>query len=503
MKKNRQKSPLIFGTLLLTASGITARIAGFFYRIFLSHKISTEAMGLYQLVYPVYGICFSLCCGAVQTAVSRFVAAEFRKENEGDSRRYLSCGILLSLSLAASCTFIIYRFAPFLAEHILLEPRAEGLLRILSFSVPLSAIHACICGYYYGISKAQIPAAAQVMEQFVRILTVVAVIHVAESAGKEVTAVYAVVGHLAGEAGALFTSLLAFSLRPRTENGSSSRPAKLLWGGLLSMALPLMGNRLILSALQSVEAIMIPGALKTYGMAASEALGTYGVLTGMALPFILFPTAITGSLSVMLLPHIAAAQSDNAFDRINSSAGFSIRYSLYIGILFAGLFLRFGNRIGPVVFGNELAGSFLSVLDWLCPFLYVSGTAGSIMGGLGYTKTTFFHSSVSLIVRLLFVVFLIPRMGIRAYLYGLLGSELVLTSCHLFFLRKKIELPFSPVYELLRPAAASFLSMGISRAWEALPIHEGLPAFLNLAVSGVLFAVCFLFFLYVTKKKHA
>lgn len=267
MKKNRQKSPLIFGTLLLTASGITARIAGFFYRIFLSHKISTEAMGLYQLVYPVYGICFSLCCGAVQTAVSRFVAAEFRKENEGDSRRYLSCGILLSLSLAASCTFIIYRFAPFLAEHILLEPRAEGLLRILSFSVPLSAIHACICGYYYGISKAQIPAAAQVMEQFVRILTVVAVIHVAESAGKEVTAVYAVVGHLAGEAGALFTSLLAFSLRPRTENGSSSRPAKLLWGGLLSMALPLMGNRLILSALQSVEAIMIPGALKTYGRA--------------------------------------------------------------------------------------------------------------------------------------------------------------------------------------------------------------------------------------------
>jgi stage V sporulation protein B len=205
----------------------------------------------------------------------------------------------------------------------------------------------------------------------------------------------------------------------------------------------------------------------------------------------------------MLLPHIAAAQSDNAFDRINSSAGFSIRYSLYIGILFAGLFLRFGNRIGPVVFGNELAGSFLSVLAWLCPFLYVSGTAGSIMGGLGYTKTTFFHSSVSLIVRLLFVVFLIPRMGIRAYLYGLLGSELVLTSCHLFFLRKKIELPFSPVYELLRPAAASFLSMGISRAWEALPIHEGLPAFLNLAVSGVLFAVCFLFFLYVTKKKHA
>lgn len=267
------------------------------------------------------------------------------------------------------------------------------------------------------------------------------------------------------------------------------------------MALPLMGNRLILSVLQSVEAIMIPGCLKTYGLSAADALGTYGVLTGMALPFILFPTAITGSLSVMLLPHIAAAQSGGAFDRVNASAGFSIRYSLYIGILFAGLFLRFGERIGPVVFGNDLAGSFLTVLAWLCPFLYVSGTAGSVINGLGDTKTTFFHSAASLAVRLLFVVLLIPRMGIRAYLYGLLASELILTFLHLFFLRKKIELPFSPVYELLRPAASALLSMGISRAWESLPLHDGLPAFLDLAVSGILFAVCFLFFLFVTRRE--
>lgn len=501
MKKNRQKSPLIFGTLLLAASGIIARIAGFFYRIFLSQKISTEAMGLYQLVYPVYGICFSLCCGAVQTSVSRFVAAEYRKKNEGESRRYLACGLFLALALAVTATFIIYRFAPFLAEHILLEPRAEKPLRILSFSVPLSAIHACICGYYYGISKAQIPAAAQITEQFIRILTVIIVIHVAEASGREITAVYAVIGHLAGEAGALCTSLLAFSRRPRIPKNASGLPAGFLFKGLLVMALPLMGNRLIISFLQGIEAIMIPGCLKTYGLASGEALSMYGVLTGMAIPFILFPTAITGSLSVMLLPHIAAAQSDNAFDRINSSAGFSIRYSLYIGILFTGIFLRFGNRIGPIIFHNSLAGDFLSVLAWLCPFLYISGTAGSVINGLGYTKTTFLHSAVSLIIRLLFVVFLIPRMGIRAYLYGLLGSELVLTSWHLLFLRRKIELPFSPAYEILRPALSALLAMGISIAWESLSIHDGLPDFLDLAVSGILFSVCFLFFLFVTRKE--
>lgn len=53
---------------------------------------------------------------------------------------------------------------------------------------------------------------------------------------------------------------------------------------------------------------MIPGQLKHYGYSVSEALSVYGVLTGMAMPMVLFPSVITNSVSVMLLPVIAEAQ---------------------------------------------------------------------------------------------------------------------------------------------------------------------------------------------------
>ena len=506
MQKRRSENPLLLGTLLLTASGLIARVAGFFYRIFLSHKISTEAMGLYQLVYPMYSICFSLCCGSIQTALSRFVAAEYGKKEGENGRRYLICGLALSLFLAFSAAALMYYGAPFLALHVLSEPRCENLLRILSFSVPLSAVHACICGYYYGRSKAHIPAAAQIVEQFVRITTVITIIHIAEVSGKPITATYAVIGHLAGEAGALSSSLLSFAWHTSRQSGSSEKstvpaPYRLLMGNLVLMAFPLMANRLILSLLQSGEAIMIPSRLKMYGLSSEDALSLYGILTGMSLPFILFPTAITNSLSVMLLPHIARAQSTKSYDSISFSSRISIRYSLYIGILFAGIFLWFGPDIGPVIFHNETSGSFLTILAWLCPFLYVSGTMNSIINGLGYTKRSFLHMVISLAVRLAFVIFLIPRMGIHAYLYGLLCSELVLSLCHITFLRTKITLPFSPVYELLRPILAVLLSIGISMAHGSLPIHEGMPALLDLAVSGILFVTCFVFFLYVTRKE--
>lgn len=514
MQKKRQKNPLILGTLLLTFSGLIARIAGFFYRIFLSRKITTEAMGLYQLVYPMYSICFSLCCGSIQTALSRFVAAEYIKKQGGNSRRYLACGLALALTLSFTAAAAMYYYAPFLALHILSEPRAENLLRILSFSVPMSAVHACICGYYYGLSKAQIPAAAQIIEQFVRITTVMVIIHIAESSGRTITAAYAVIGHLAGEVGALSSSLLSFlwhisrqeKHKKQKNSLSESKTAEpapygFLLKNLMLMTFPLMGNRLILSLLQSTEAIMIPNRLRISGLSSGDALSLYGILTGMALPFILFPTAITNSLSVMLLPHIARAQSMKAYESISHSSRMSIRYSLYIGILFAGIFLQFGSDIGLVIFHNETAGSFLTVLAWLCPFLYVSGTLNSIINGLGYTKQTFFHMTVSLAVRLAFVVLLIPRMGIHAYLYGLLSSELVLAFCHIIFLRKKIELPFSPVYELLRPVLSVILSIGISIAYGSLPIHGKMPAILDLMVSGILFVTCFAFFLFVTKRE--
>ena len=54
------KNAFIRGTLLLTIAGLLSRIMGFFYRIFLANTIGAEGMGIYQLIFPIYSVCFSL-----------------------------------------------------------------------------------------------------------------------------------------------------------------------------------------------------------------------------------------------------------------------------------------------------------------------------------------------------------------------------------------------------------------------------------------------------------
>ena len=59
-------NPILTGAAILTLAGFASRIIGFFYRIFLSQQIGAEGMGVYQLIFPVFSVCFSLCCGPVQ-----------------------------------------------------------------------------------------------------------------------------------------------------------------------------------------------------------------------------------------------------------------------------------------------------------------------------------------------------------------------------------------------------------------------------------------------------
>ncbi|MCI8514021.1 MAG: polysaccharide biosynthesis protein [Lachnospiraceae bacterium] len=506
------KNPLLFGTLLLTGTGILVRIIGFFYRIYLSRTIGAEGMGLYQLIFPAYNVCYALCCSSVQTAVSRFVAVESAKGSSGQSKNYLTAGMFLSLLVSLSLTVGLYQGSAFVASRLLLEPRCEPLLPILALALPFNAIHACAYGYYYGRKKAEVPALSQLFEQIVRVLVVVALCENSRIQGGAPTVAFAVTGLVLGEIAALLFSLVCLARLLSAEKHTAKADSSVLSsfpglfshaGQLLKLYLPLCANRLTINLLQSMEAVLIPGSLQLFGLGSSEALSLYGVFTGMSLPFILFPTAVTNSLAVMLLPAIAEAGERGDLEKISRTTGMTIRYCLYIGILFTGIFFCFGPDMGQIIFGNAEAGRFISILAWLCPFLYLSGTVSSILNGLGKAGNVFLHSLGGLSLRLAFVVFGIPRFGITAYLYGTLAGELLITALHVTCFCKDFPLAFRAGYTLIRPMAACVLCRFLigALAKKTAGTIFGIP-FFTLAAHCALFAAAYLLILFLTKNSE-
>ncbi len=486
MTKN--KSNLIKGTVVLTLAGLVTRFIGFFYRIFLSNAMGAELLGIYQLVFPIYAICFTIFASGLQTAISTLVANELGKKHYKNIPKALKIGMLLSLCAALVLTFLVYSYSDIIATNILKEPGCASSIRILSYAFPFCGITACINGYYYGLKKAGVPATTQLLEQIVRVIAVYIIASYAGNGDIKVTSELAVLGLVIGEIasnlyniGSLYISRTPKELSQRAESGQfPSRQKYNLTGRLFKMAVPLTANRLLISILHSVEAILIPNMLKKYGLSSSEALSIYGILNGMSMPFIMFPSAITNSLSVLLLPTISEAQSSRNDEMIKKTTAVSIKCSMLIGILSAGIFISFGQVLGNIIFHNELAGSLLMTLAWLCPFLYVTTTLSSIINGLGLAHLTFANSVIGLSVRILLILYLVPKQGINGYLLSLLVSQLVLTFFDGTIIIKKIRPPFDASDLILKPgiivALSSYL---IIRLYEYIsPRHGGLTSVL-------------------------
>ena len=65
------KQNFIKGTFILTCTGLASRVIGFFYRIFLSHSIGAQGLGLYQLMVPLQNLVLALTTSGIQTALNR------------------------------------------------------------------------------------------------------------------------------------------------------------------------------------------------------------------------------------------------------------------------------------------------------------------------------------------------------------------------------------------------------------------------------------------------
>lgn len=496
---------LVWGTLFLTGTGFLSRILGFFYRIFLSRTIGAEGLGIYQMIFPIYGICFSLCAGSIQTAISRFTAA-----NRTHAKRTLLTGFIISFSISLFLACFIWNQAEFLAVHILMEPKCAPLLPALALSIPFTSLHACICGYYYGKESVQFPAIAQVFEQCIRIFAVFLIADIWQSEGRELTAQIAVIGLLLGEIGsALFTltTFLIVSSRDSKEKflPSESMSSRILAtaGPLMILAAPLMANRLVMNLLQSAEAILIPNQLEQFGLTGTQAVSIYGVMTGMAMPFILFPSAIANSLAVVLLPTVARQQAVGNQAGIEKNIQISFQYSLYMGILCIGIFTVFGETLGLTVFQNRDAGDFITILAWLCPFLYLATTIGSILNGLGKTTATFLNHFCAMLLRLLFVIFGIPTFGIYACLWGMLASEILLVLLHVYALKKVVCFSPNMWNDMIKPTFCVIAALFMYRLLpDTFVFASGLPTFVWTVIQIVFVCVCYLLLLLLFRSER-
>lgn len=435
--KNRLKSNIIKGTLILSCASILSRIIGFIYRIYLADILGEQLLGTYQLIFPIYVLCFTIYGAGMQSAISQVVATLMGKNNthskdEGlnesvpkdrTPRTILLAGTILSFILALFLSIFINFNSKWLACNILMVPDCDIYLKLLTYLFPFCSISACICGYQYGLENAKPPAIAGIIEQITRILFVFII--QGFFSDKEICCQIAVYGLTVGE---FFGFLYNMStIKNKTFNKRKNKISlKESFKLLLPVFISLTSIKLTISLLHSVESIFIPASLVKYGYTMNEALSVYGIYSGMAMPFIMFPATITMAISTMLLPAVSKAHSSGNKKQINKLIRRTSYFCLVTGMAATVFFLLFGNICASLFFHNELAGRYLTVMSFLCPFLYLNMTYSSILNGLGKPHMTFVITVVCTLIKILSLIFFVPKYGMIAYIAASLVAEALL-----------------------------------------------------------------------------
>ena len=95
--------------------------------------------------------------------------------------------------------------------------------------------------------------------------------------------------------------------------------------------LPLAVSAYARTSLTTLEHLLIPRGLKSSGLTADRALAGYGIVHGMALPVVLFPSCLLYALADLLVPELTTAQVSGRCGDIRRL----VRTLLYRCLLFA------------------------------------------------------------------------------------------------------------------------------------------------------------------------
>ena len=187
----------------------------------------------------------------------------------------------------------------------------------------------------------------------------------------------------------------------------------------------------------SLEHLLLPQQLMLFGFTADEALGHFGILTGMALSVIFFPSAITNSLSVLLLPRISETKSRGDMCAVMDTIKGALCCGVALGSLCTFLFLFSADWFGTYIFDNTLAGFYIRTLSILCPFMYTSSLLSSIVNGLGNASLTLACNLTGCAIRIFAIWFLVPVYGMYAYIISMIAAAVVVTVELVMVVRRK------------------------------------------------------------------
>ncbi|WP_378954687.1 polysaccharide biosynthesis C-terminal domain-containing protein [Pelosinus sp. sgz500959] len=499
MTESREKTPgnekqsnsFLKGTLILTVGGIVVKVIGFLNWIILSRVLGGEGIGLYQMAFPIYLLALSVSSAGIPIAISIITAEKLALHDFKGATRVFHLSLTVLTVTGLFFSLLLYFGAELLIKYQFIhDSRAYYALLALAPAVFFVTILSSFRGYLQGCQIMTPTAVSQIVEQLVRVITMLIFASMLLPKGLEYAAGGASLGAAPGAIAGLLVLIYYYwklnkTFKHRIDEEHDPKPQESgvsIIKRMAKLALPVSLSSLMLPIVANLDLFIVPARLEVAGYTVEQATELFGYLTGMAVPLLNLSTILTAALAISLVPAISESFSLKNTKRIYEQTASAMRVANLVTIPAFVALLILAAPISQMVYNAPQASQSISILSIGVVLLGIHQVTTGVLQGMGHTAIPVINMGIAIVFKVIlnWVLTAVPTLGIKGSTWATVADFGVGAVLNIYFVNRYVGYSME-LKSLVKPAMAAVAMGGIIYVvYDMLMIEIGSNAFATL-----------------------
>lgn len=440
---------VIINGIIITISSLIMQSVGFYFMIYISNKVGSETLGIFNIIMSIYMFFITLATSGINIATTRLIVREKSKSYNSSTKQAMKKCISYSLFFGILSCIILIVLSPYISKIFLHNKISYKLLYVVAISLPFISVSSAINGYFNAIRKNVKNVSTKIFEQIIKMLTTAYILSLFLPNGLNYVCLSLVLGETICEicSCTLAIVLYIFEEKKYILRRSENNYIK----SILKISIPISITSYLKSLLSTLKQILIPIRLEKSGLSYESSLSQYGLISGMTLPVLMFPSIIISSFSALLLPEFSYYQNQKSYNSINAVIEKVFKLTFVFAIGFMGFFLFYSNEISTLIFKKEGISLYLKILSPLVLPMYLDNVTDNILKGLDKQISVMKCNILDLFITIIGIFIFLPILGINGYILITYISVLLNFGISITQLKKDSNFKFNFINSMLKP----------------------------------------------------
>lgn len=424
-------------SIIIVISSLLLQIIRLIFNIYISNNISSDALGVFHLILATYYFGITLASSGINISCIKVVSEELAFGNFTGVKNASKKCILISFLISLFASTLFYLNNDFIVKYCFQYKVSQSIVTLICIAFPLISISSSITGYFIAVRRPYKTVLGQFFEQISKLALTIFLFKLYKPTSIDNICFILILCDVISELISFIYLYTVYFLDIRKHYSYLIKDSSpIIYKRILKILVPIALTSYIKSGVSTLKQLITPPCIEKSGKNITYALSEYGIISGMAMPIIFFPSTFIIAVSGLLIPEFSRYYVKKEFKKIKHYTDKLLIFTFLFALLLSVLFYIFSTKISFLIYHKIDVGMYIKIFSILIPFTYVDIVIDNILKGLDKQTVVMIINIIDLLFSTAFILFLVPILGIKAYIVSIFFSEILNTILSLFYLLK-------------------------------------------------------------------